>query len=154
MVINIQFFGGRGASAGGGPAGSSAAPNNSSMAGPQTQSHYREQISRLSSPDYADGTYDLDTLTQVSYDSGYQVTFSQIGDNYSDAEYANKINEFLAVSSDGKTLAGKFESTPEVSFHCNDRKTAERLARKYNQISIWDWKNFEEIKTGGTGERR
>lgn len=118
-----------------------------------TQRQHLDAVNRLSSSEYDNGTYDLNTLTQVSYDSGYQVTFSQIGDNYSDSEYADRVNEFLSVSSDGKTLAGKFEDTPEVSFHCNDRATAERLARKYNQISIWDWGNCDEIKTGGTGRR-
>ena len=79
------------------------------------------------------------------------MTFSQIGDNYSDADYADKVNEFLGVSSDGKVLAGKFEGTPEISFHCNSKATAVRLAKKYNQISIWDWGKCDEIKTGGTG---
>lgn len=118
-----------------------------------TQSAHVQAISRLLSPEYSDGTYDLETMTPVEYDSGFQVTFSQIGDNYSDQEYADRVNEFLAISSDGKTLAGKFEETPEISFHCNDRATAIRLAKKYNQISIWDWGNCDEIKTGGTGER-
>lgn len=118
-----------------------------------TQSAHRQAVSRLSSSAYEDGTYDINTMQQVSYDSGFQVTFSQIGDNYSDSEYAEKVNEFLAVSSDGKTMAGKFEGTPEISFHCSDRDTAVRLAQKYNQISIWDWGACDEIKTGGTGRR-
>ena len=118
-----------------------------------TQGRHRSAVSRLNSQEYEDGTYDLDTLTQVSYNSGYQVTFSQIGDNYTDSEYADRVNEFLAVSSDGKTLAGKFEGTPEISFHVNNKATAERLGRKYNQISVWDWKNCNEIETGGTGRR-
>lgn len=118
-----------------------------------TLASHMDAIQRLNGPGYADGTYDLGTMSQVSYSSGYQVTFSQIGDNYSATEYADKVNEFLGVSSDGRTLAGKFEGTPEVSFHVRDRGTAERLARKYNQISIWDWGNCDEIKTGGTGRR-
>lgn len=137
----------------GSSSGMSRSTSSSGSATTSTQRQHQEAMSRLGSSDYEDGTYDLNTLQQVSYDSGYQVTFSQIGDNYSDAEYADRVNEFLAVSSDGKTLAGKFESTPEISFHCNDRATAERLARKYNQISIWDWGNCDEIKTGGTGRR-
>lgn len=141
-------MGGRGSSSGVSASSSSFTPANN-----LTQRRHQEAVSRLNTPAYEDGTYDLNTMTQVSYDSGYQVTFSQIGDNYSDAEYADKVNEFLSVSSDGKTLAGKFEGTPEVSFHCNSRATAERLARKYNQISIWDWGSCDEIKTGGTGRR-
>ena len=140
-----------GLSGGGGSSG--AVLSNGIGANLQTQSQHRDAVARLSSSSYEDGTYDLNTMTPVSYDSGFQVTFSQIGDNYSDAEYASRVNEFLAVSSDGKTLAGKFEGTPEVSFHCNDRATAVRLARKYNQISIWDWGACDEIRTGGTGRR-
>ena len=90
----------------------------------------------------------------MEYDDGYQVTFCQIGDDYTASVYADRVNEFLGYSSDGRTLAGKFEGTPEISFHVPDRATAIRLARKYNQISIWDWENGDEIRTGGTGRRR
>ena len=120
----------------------------------RTQSEHQSAVERLNSDKYSDGTYDISTLQQVSYNQGYQVTFCQIGDNYSRSEYADKVNEFLAVSSDGKTLAGKFEGTPEISFHVNDLQTALALARKYNQISIWDWANDTDISTGGTGRRR
>lgn len=146
-------MGGRGSGSRMASGGSSAALSSRTGANLQTKGQHEAQVQRLSSSSYKDGTYDLNTLTPVNYDSGFQVTFSQIGDNYSDAEYASRVNEFLAVSSDGKTLAGKFEGTPEISFHCNDRATAVRLARKYNQISIWDWGACDEIKTGGTGRR-
>ena len=156
MKLNLQFFGGRGGSSGGGPASSGSAPSSSTgaRANINTQAEHRSAISALSSDRYSDGTYDINTMEQVEYPNGYQVTFSQIGDNYSDAEYADKVNEFLDISSDGKVLAGKFESTPEISFHCNNKATAVRLAKKYNQISIWDWGKCDEIKTGGTGKRR
>lgn len=116
-----------------------------------TLGQHSSQVEKLSSPAYADGTYDLDTLKPLEYNKGYQVTFSQIGDNYSASEYADKVNEFLGASSDGKVAAGKFESTPEISFHINSKAKAVSLAKKYNQISIWDWGKCDEIKTGGTG---
>ena len=119
-----------------------------------TQSSHADAIERLSSDRYDSGTYDIATLSPVVYKSGYQVTFCQIGDNYTPVEYAQRVNEFLNISSDGKTLAGKFEGTPEISFHTNDLKTAIRLAKKYNQISIWDWRADIDIKTGGTGRRK
>ena len=146
-------MGGRGSGSRMSAGGSGVARSAVAGANLQTQRQHMDAVARLSSSSYEDGTYDLNTMTPVSYDSGFQVTFSQIGDSYSDAEYADRVNEFLAVSSDGKTLAGKFEGTPEVSFHCNDRATAVRLAKKYNQISIWDWGACDEIKTGGTGRR-
>lgn len=118
------------------------------------KSKYENAMKELSGSKYEDGTYDLDTLKPISYDSGYQVTFSQIGDNYSDEEYAEKVNEFLKYSSDKRVAAGKFEGSPEISFHVENLGIAKQLAKKYNQISVWDWKNSSEIKTGGTGRRQ
>lgn len=120
----------------------------------KTQMEHKRAVQELNSSKYEDGTYDIATKKPVSYDDGYQVTFCQIGDNYSDIEYARKVNECLERSSDGKTCAGKFEGTPEISFHFADRATAIAYARANNQISIWDWKNGDQILTGGTGERR
>lgn len=102
-------------------------------------------------PDY--NTYDIANLGIVSYADGYQVTFWNIGDNYSPEEYANLVNEFLQYVPEHVTNAGKFEGSPEISFRIPSLRTALRLARKYNQISIWDWKNEETIETGGTGRR-
>lgn len=118
-----------------------------------TQSFHASAIRQLSSPSVPDGTYNLDTMSTVEYSRGYQVTFSQIGDNYSAEEYASKVNEFLNASSDGIVSAGKYGGTPEVSFHVSDRRTAIRLAKKYNQESVFDWRAGDVIFTGGTGIR-
>jgi len=148
-------MGGRSASSsGGGGASRGGAAGSFGGATEATQGQHKAQLKALKSPSYEDGTYEIGSLTPVDYDSGFQVTFSQKWDRYSNEEYAQKVNEFLAVSSDGKVLAGKFENHPEVSFHVNSKATAKKLAQKYNQISIWDWKNGCEIKTGGTGSRR
>lgn len=119
-----------------------------------TQEKHNEAVKELSKDKYPDGTYDTGNYKPVEYDSGYQVTFCQIGDNYNAKDYDARVNEFLSVSSDGRVSAGKFESTPEISFHVASREQAIALAKKYNQISIWDWKNCDEIKTGGTGRRK
>lgn len=125
-----------------------------------TQALHQEKIKELESDKYeGDNTYDLETLKPISFADGYQVTFCQIGDNYTPEQYQQKVNECLKLSSDGKTYAGKFEGTPEISFHCASRNQAIAYARANNQISIWDWKRgnkdwrFGEIKTGGTGRR-
>lgn len=118
-----------------------------------TLAEHQRATKELSSSKYPDGTYNVKTLKPVSYNSGYQVTFCRIGDNYSPKEYAAKVNEFLDVSSDKIASAGKFQSTPEVSFHVKDKSVAIKKAKKYNQISVWDWKSGEEIETGGTGRR-
>ena len=117
------------------------------------QQKHDNAIKELSKDTYGDGTYDIDKMEPVEFNNGYQATFCQIGDNYSAAEYGEKVREFLKASSNGKTYAGKFESTPEISFHIKDRNEAVRLAKKYNQISVWDWEAGDEIKTGGTGRR-
>ncbi len=118
-----------------------------------TQDKHKQAVEELSKDKYEDGTYNISNFKPVEYEDGYQVTFCQIGDNYNAKEYDDRVNEFLSFSSDGKVLAGKFEGTPEISFHCADKVTAIALAKKYNQISVWDWKNCDEIKTGGTGRR-
>lgn len=118
-----------------------------------TLAEHQRATKELSSSKYPDGTYNVKTLKPVSYNSGYQVTFCRIGDNYSPKEYAAKVNEFLDVSSDKIASAGKFQGTPEVSFHVKDKSVAIKKAKKYNQISVWDWKSGEEIETGGTGRR-
>ena len=118
-----------------------------------TQEEHKKAVEELSKDKYPDGTYDISNYKTVEYEKGYQVTFCQIGDNYSAKEYDDKVNEFRALSSDGRVSAGKFESTPEISFHVASRDQAIALAKKYNQISVWDWGNCDEIKTGGTGRR-
>lgn len=116
--------------------------------------NHEKAIKELSSDKYPDGTYDIESKQPIEYEDGYQVTFCQIGDNYTEDEHARLCEEFLKESTDDKISAGKFGGTPEISFHLKDRETAERLAKKYNQISIWDWKTWNEIKMGGTGKRR
>ena len=91
MRINLQFFGGRGGSSSGGGGAESPLPSIPSfgaLANSETQSFHRQQMSILNGDTYEDGTYDMSTLEPVGYDSGYQVTFSQIGDSYSNGEYA------------------------------------------------------------------
>lgn len=119
-----------------------------------TQRMHKKVIEELSSDKYEDGTYDIATKSVKSFDDGYQVTFCQIGDNYTDEEYAVKVNECLDRSSDRNVYAGKFEGTPEISFHFANRDEAIKYASENNQISIWDWKSCDQILTGGTGERK
>lgn len=101
---------------------------------------------------FEDGTYNFETLEAVSFDKGYQVTFCQVGDNYSDEEIMWLCSIFAEMSDDGKIYCGVF-GNPEISFHFSDRELAIRMAKKFNQISVWDWKAMDEIKTGGTGKR-
>lgn len=118
------------------------------------QQDHKKVIEELNSSKYASGTYDIQTKKPVEFNNGYQVTFCQIGDDYTDQEYAKKVAECLKLSSNGKTYAGKFEGTPEISFHFSNRDQAIAYAKANNQISIWDWEKGDQIITGGTGERK
>ena len=118
-----------------------------------TKALHAEAIRKLSSDSFADGTYNLNTLEAVEIDHGYQVTFCQVGDNYSDDDYDFITAMFLEVSEDGIVYGGKFDGCAEISFLFTSKLTAVKYAKMFNQISIWDWKNCEEIKTGGTGKR-
>ena len=126
---------------------------------PQGQQFFNSQIAKLESDNYSEGTYDIQTLKQISYNSGFQVTFCQIGDNYTNKEFADLTREFLGHSSDRVVSAGKFGGTPEISFNVASREVAIELGKKYNQESVLDWAMLAEdfgkafISTGGTGRR-
>ena len=104
----------------------------------------------------------LDTRHSITYlflgwyyefSTGYQVTFSQIGDAYTDDEYEFLVAMFREMSSDGAVYAGKFGGYPEISFHFSNRDLAVKLAKKFNQYSVWNWKIYDNLITGGTGIR-
>lgn len=114
-----------------------------------TQEYHAGRLSNLKSGE--DGTFDLDTQKSKSYSDGYQVTFSTIGMKYNDEEYSQLVTKFRNHDH-GTVDAGKFEGSAEISFNVTDFKTAAKLGYKYNQISIWDWKNSREIPTGGSGK--
>lgn len=117
-------------------------------------SNIKSRIDEIASDKYEDDTYDVLTKKPVSYNKGYQVTYFQIGDKYSEDEHNALIAEFLSKSDDGKVSLGKFEGAPEISFHFKSRSEAIKYAKRFNQISIWDWENMLPIGTGGTGERK
>lgn len=85
----------------------------------------------------SDGTYSFETGENISFESGYQVSFER--PEHSDAKRVKGYKEFLAASSDGTAYLGYFEGVPEFSFHFSDFDTAMGLAKKYNQMGIWDW---------------
>ena len=115
-------------------------------------SQISEKANILMSDEYEDGTYDVEMLEMVEYNDGYQVTYCQIGDNYAENEHDELIKEFLLQTDDERVSLGKFEGIPEHSFHFSSKEKAIKYAKKYNQISIWDWENQCEIEIGGTGK--
>ena len=89
-------------------------------------------------------TYDLETGERIEHASGFQVAFQQTTDEYTDDEYDAKVNE-VAKQTGSRAQAGVY-GEPEVSFRVDDLDKAMEIAEKYNQISIWDWKEMREIK--------
>ena len=118
-----------------------------------TKTAHEININILNSDIYSDGTYNLDTKEAVEFDHGYQVSFCNIGDNYSDDDYEFIVAMFKEVSEDGVVYLGKFDGSAEISFLIHDKGIAIKYAKMFNQISIWDWKNMDVIETGGTGRR-
>ena len=93
-----------------------------------------------------DAVYDLQDFSKETYTSGYQVTFIHKGANYTPREYARVVNEFLRYAVDHKANISKFNGYPEVTFRIQGIRDAYRLARKYQQTSIFDWATNEDVK--------
>ena len=108
-------------------------------------------IEKLHKGAYADGTYDIDTMESVSFDKGYQVTFWTIGMDYSDDDYTFLSSMFTEFSMDGKTYIGYFDGSAEISYRIESKAEAVKLAKMFNQVCIWSWKDCECIMTGGNG---
>ena len=98
-----------------------------------------------------DGTYDPDTGEPVEFKSGYQVSF-QTSDSekpgkktyMSDKMYDRMVQE-LQKRTGSRAYVGKFD-VPEVSFYVKDLKDAMKIAKEHNQMSVWDWASFDEVK--------
>ena len=121
-----------------------------------------KKVLELYSGSFDEGTYDVDSLAPVDYPDGFQVTFCQIGADYTEAQYNELIAEFLSHTDDMKVSLGKWGEDPEFSFHFKSRAEAIKFGKKYNQQAVWDWEAFHKnpdnpelasIDTGGTGRR-
>lgn len=86
-----------------------------------------------------DGTYDIETGDKVEFSSGYQVSFHQSDVNYTDEEYDRLTNE-VAARTQSRAYAGVY-GEPEVSFRCENLEDALKIAKEFNQESIYDWSN-------------
>ena len=118
-----------------------------------TQALHTLYMDALNDSKYADGTYVLATAEPVEFSDGYQVSFCQIGDNYTADDYDFIVAMFSEISIDGIVYLGKFDGSAEISFHIKNKGIATKYAKMFNQYSIWDWKNSKNVLTGGTGRR-
>ena len=64
--------------------------------------------------------------------------------DYADDEYDDYVYECMERTG-GLPFIGIYGSEPEISFHCEDRKTMLTMAKDFNQLSVWDVKKGEEI---------
>lgn len=124
-----------------------------------TNSKYRNMRNRLVqyviNTKKGDGTYPLvdvedekaaAELEPVYYDDGYMVSFQTTnGEGFnkkrqeltmSDSEYDELCDDLIAEGY--KPHVGVFGGIPEISFKVDSKDVAERIMRKYNQVSMWD----------------
>lgn len=97
-----------------------------------------------------DGTYDLETVKPKHYDSGYSVSFQEETTEeegspaYKTNEQYDRIVVALSRELNASPDLGVF-SEPELSFHVDSLDKALEVARRHNQVSIWDWSASKEI---------
>ena len=114
----------------------------------------KDKLNKFKDPKYEDGTYNLETGEKVDFgNKGYNVSFEQSSDNYTPAQYYDKVQE-CAKKCDGKIYAGKFGGDPEISFYTKDLETAKQIMYKYNQHSIWSNELQDVIKNERYDESR
>ena len=102
----------------------------------QLGKEYRDKLENLKGKE--DGTYNLDTGEKVEFNGvGYNVSFQQTTDNYTNKQYYDKITECREMC-DGNVYGGVFGGVPEISFYTKDLDVAIKIMKKYNQHSIWD----------------
>ena len=129
------------------------------MSAGHTKSKYRNMRNNLVSFVLAskkgDGTYPLvdvedkkaaEELEPVYYDNGYMVSFQTTnGEGFnkgrkdltmSDEDYDQLCEDLIAEGY--KPHVGVFGGIPEISFKVDSKGMAERLMKKYNQVSMWD----------------
>ncbi len=112
----------------------------------RTLASHTRILGEISSAKYGDNaTYDLSDYRRIAYEDGYQVAFIRPGANYNPVDYATMVNDFLRYVPGHKANATKVNGYPEITFRFTNLRTAMRLARKYKQVSIWDWANEEEL---------
>ena len=104
------------------------------------------------------GTYDINTGKPILYTKGYCVTchkneadengnFKSAYGRYTDEEY-DKISNEVAKKYDCRINIGSYKGHTEVSFHTMDIEKAKKIAKDYNQESVYicerDWLLFND----------
>lgn len=105
----------------------------------------RDNLKELELDKYEDGTYNIESKKAENFTKGYQATFQQLNDKYSDEEFGALVEKYKKIG-DGNVYAGKFGGSPEVSFYFEKEEDAIAICKQFNQVSYWDWENMDEVK--------
>ena len=94
--------------------------------------------------DKPDGTYALESGMEVDFSGQrfYQVSFETTENRKEmDAARFNKTVESLKELTGSEVYLGKFDNECELSFAVKSKQIAMKIAKQFNQHSIWDWKH-------------
>ena len=95
-----------------------------------------------------EGTYDIASLKNVSYEKGYSVIFETPSRNsenyYSQEEYDNMVYKLSCLFGINAHIA-VYENNPHISFYIEDKNLSFSMAALFNQKTIWDWEVSEDI---------
>ena len=91
-----------------------------------------------------DGSYDLRTGKPLNFTDGYGVSFQVnkapgVRRDYKDEEYDRYVYE-CSQRSGSMPFVGNYNGVAEISFNCKSKKEALKMAKDYNQESIFDVK--------------
>ena len=91
-----------------------------------------------------DGTYNLYTHEDVSFDRGYQASFETKVDDYTDKDYET-LTYKLSLMTDNGVYLGVWEGIEEFSFHFDDLELATVICLIFDQESLWDWARMTSV---------
>jgi hypothetical protein len=106
----------------------------------------------------SNGGFVADLRTGKSTDTGYLV--EMIPEKRMTLDHDATPKDIQKFYNDNRNLfkehpelrIGGYKNELNISAHTTDQATAERLAKKLDQRSVWDVKNGQEIPTGGHGK--
>ena len=98
-----------------------------------------------------DGTYDIYTHERIEFNSGYQVSFETLYDDYSPQDYTD-LCYMMSLISDNQVYLGYWGGSGEFSFHFDDLDLAYDMAIVFKQLAIYDWAKRGDINNPYAGE--
>lgn len=127
----------------------------------QVSNHHKYDGSTYDPISGKDLAYSETELYSVSIDPELTFNPENVGDNLTEEMLNNFLEENKELFLQGGKAVGSWYGADEgepvelwldVATLVTNREEAIALGKKHNQVSIFDLKNMEEIKTGGTGK--